>query len=48
MSVLKVIEIMGNSKESFEDTAQKVIIDAVETVEDIKSMQVRVEKNQVA
>ncbi len=53
MAVLKVIEILGNSTESFEDAVQNVITEAAKTVKDIKSvyikdMQVRVENNQVA
>ncbi len=50
MSVLKVVEILGNSTESFEDAVQNVITEASKTVKDIKSvyiqdMQVTVENN---
>ena len=53
MSVLKVIEILGNSTESFEDAVQNIISEASKTVRDIKSvyvqdMQVRVENNQIS
>ena len=53
MSVLKVIEILGNSTESFEDAVQNIITEASKTVKDIKSvyvqdMQVTVENNQIA
>lgn len=53
MSVLKVIEILGNSDTSFEDAVQNVINDVAKTVRDIKSvyiqdMQVTVENNQIA
>ena len=52
MSVLKVIEILGNSTVSFEDAVQNVINEASKTVQDIKSvyvqdMQVTVENNQI-
>ena len=52
MSVLKVIEILGNSTVSFEDAIQNVIAEASKTVQDIKSvyvqdMQVTVENNQI-
>ena len=52
MSVLKVIEILGNSKVSFEDAVKNVVSEASKTVKDIKSvyikdMQVTVNNNQV-
>ena len=52
MSVLKVIEVLGNSTESFEDAVQNVITEASKTVNNIKSvyvqdMQVTVENNQI-
>ncbi len=53
MSVLKVIEIMGNSTVSFEDAVQNVINEASKTVKNIKSvyikdMQVTVNNNKIA
>ena len=53
MSVLKVIEILGNSEESFEDAVQNVINEASKTVKDIKSVyvqdiQVTVDNNQIS
>ena len=53
MSVLKVIEILGNSTESFEDAVQNIITEASKTVKDIRSvyiqdMQVTVSDNQIA
>ncbi|ALM07759.1 dodecin [Sediminicola sp. YIK13] len=53
MSVLKVIEILGNSKTSFEDAVQNVITEASKSVKDIKSvyvqdMQVSVKDNKIA
>jgi len=53
MSVLKVIEILGNSTVSFEDAVQNVVNEASKTVKNIKSvyikdMQVRVSNNKVA
>lgn len=53
MSVLKVIEIMGNSTKSFEDAVQNVIEEASKTVKNIKSvyikdMQVTVSNNMIA
>jgi flavin-binding protein dodecin len=53
MSVLKVIEILGNSTVSFEDAVQNVINDTSKTVKNIKSvyiqdMQVTVNNNQIA
>jgi flavin-binding protein dodecin len=53
MSVLKVIEILGNSTVSFEDAVQKVIDEASKSVKNIKSvyikdMQVTVNNNKIA
>ena len=53
MSVLKVIEILGNSTVSFEDAIQNVIDEASKTVKNIKSvyvkdMQVVVENNKIS
>ncbi len=53
MSVLKVIEVLGNSTESFEDAVQNVIKEASKTVKNIKSvyvqdMQVSVKDNSIA
>ena len=52
MSVLKVIEILGNSKTSFEDAIQNVVKEASKTVKNIESVyvkdqQVKVKNNQV-
>ncbi len=52
MAVLKVIEIMGSSKKSFEDAIGNVVKEASKTVKNIKSvyvkdMQVTVDNNQV-
>ena len=52
MSVLKVIEVLGNSTVSFEDAVQKVINEASKTVKNIKSvyvkdMQVTVKGNKI-
>ena len=52
MSVLKVIEVLGNSTVSFEDAVNNVIKEASKTVKDIKSvyvneMQVTVNNNQI-
>ncbi|SNR59613.1 dodecin family protein [Lutibacter flavus] len=52
MSVLKVIEILGNSKVSFEDAVQNVINEASKSVKNIKSvylkdMQVTVNDNKI-
>lgn len=38
MSVLKVIELMGNSPVSFEDAVQNVVNEASKTVKNIKSV----------
>lgn len=53
MSVLKVIEILGNSTVSFEDAVQNIIKEASRTVKDIRSvyiqdMQVTVKDNKIA
>jgi len=53
MSVLKVIEVLGNSTESFEDAVKNVISEASKTVKNIKSvyvqdMQVSVKDNKIA
>ena len=53
MSVLKVIEILGNSTVSFEDAVQNIIDEASKSVKDIKSlyisdMQVTVTDNKIA
>jgi len=52
MSVLKVIEILGNSNVSFEDAVQNVINEVAKTVKNIKSvyiedMQVSVKNNKI-
>jgi len=52
MSVLKVIEILGNSTVSFEDAVQNVINEASKSVRNIKSvyiqdMSVAVSNNQI-
>ena len=52
MSVLKVIEILGNSTVSFEDAVQNVINEAAKSVKNIKSvyiqdMQVTVKDNKI-
>ena len=52
MSVLKVIEVLGNSTVSFEDAVNNVIKEASKTVKDIKSvyikdMQVTVDNNEI-
>ncbi|HLT33610.1 MAG TPA: dodecin family protein [Aquaticitalea sp.] len=41
MSVLKVIEIMANSNESWEDATRKAVKHASKTVKNIKSVYVR-------
>ncbi|MGB5553662.1 MAG: dodecin family protein [Flavobacteriaceae bacterium] len=53
MSVLKVIEILGNSTVSFEDAVKNVIKEASKSVKNIKSvylkdMQVKVDNNQIS
>jgi flavin-binding protein dodecin len=52
MSVLKVIEVLGNSTVSFEDAVKNVINEVSKTVKNIKSvyikdMQVKVNNNQI-
>jgi len=52
MSVLKVIEVLGNSAVSFEDAVNNVIKEASKTVKNIKSvyvkdMQVTVNNNEI-
>ena len=52
MSVLKVIEVLGNSKVSFEDAIKNVVTEASKTVKNIKSvyvkdMQVKVDNNHI-
>ena len=52
MSVLKVIELLGNSSESFEGAVESVIKEASKSVKNIKSvyvkeMQVVVENNKI-
>ncbi|HKL38602.1 MAG TPA: dodecin family protein [Bacteroidales bacterium] len=41
MSVLKVIEIMANSPESWEDAAQKAVDEATKSVKNIQSVWVK-------
>ena len=53
MSVLKVVEILGNSTISFEDAIQNVVEEASKTIRSIKSvyvkdMQVTVNSNKIA
>ncbi len=52
MSVLKVVEILGNSKVSWEDAVQQVVNEASKTIQNIKSvyiqdMQAMVKDNKV-
>jgi len=52
MAVLKVIEVLGNSKVSFEDALQNVVSEASKSVKNIKSvylkdMQVTVKDNEI-
>lgn len=52
MSVLKVIEVLGNSTISFEDAVNNVLKESSKTVKNIKSvyvkdMQVKVENNKI-
>ncbi|MBK5209450.1 MAG: dodecin domain-containing protein [Flavobacteriaceae bacterium] len=52
MSVLKVIEVLGNSTISFEDAVQNVVNEASKSVKNIKSvyikdMQVTVNSNKI-
>lgn len=53
MSVLKVIEVLGNSSISFEDAVKNIINEASKSVKNIKSvyvkeMQVTVNDNQIS
>ena len=53
MSVLKVVEILGNSKESWEDAVKQVLKEASKTIKNIKSvyiqdMQAMVKDNKVS
>ncbi|SNR69584.1 hypothetical protein SAMN06265371_10915 [Lutibacter agarilyticus] len=53
MSVLKVIEVLGNSTVSFEDAVQNVVNEASKSVKNIKSvyvkeMQVKVTNNKIS
>ncbi|SEL62848.1 hypothetical protein SAMN04488008_104375 [Maribacter orientalis] len=53
MSVLKVVELLGNSNKSFEDAVQQVVNEASKTIKDIKSvyvqdMQVTVKDNKIS
>lgn len=41
MAVLKVIEIMANSTESWEDATKKAVSEAAKTVKNIRSAHVR-------
>jgi len=41
MSVLKVVELLGNSKVSFEDAVQNVVDEAAKTIKNIKSVYVQ-------
>ena len=52
MSVLKVVEILGNSKVSWEDAVQQVVNEASKTIKNIKSVyiqdiQAMVENNKI-
>ena len=52
MSVLKVIEILANSSDSWDDAAQQAVNEASKSVKNIKSVYVnelnaRVENNQI-
>ena len=52
MSVLKVVEILGNSTVSWEDAVQQVVKEASKSIQNIKSvyvqdMQAMVENNKV-
>ncbi len=53
MSVLKVIEVMGNSTVSWEDAVQQVVNEASKSVKNIKSvyiqdMQAKIKDNKIA
>lgn len=41
MSVLKVVELLGNSKVSFEDAVDNIVKEASVTIKDIKSVYVK-------
>ena len=41
MSVLKVIEILGNSTKSFEDAVQNIVNESSKTVKNIKAVYVK-------
>lgn len=41
MSVLKVVEILGNSTVSFEDALTNIVTDASKTIRNIKSVYVK-------
>ncbi len=41
MSVLKVVEILGNSTKSWEDAVQQVVNEASKTIKNIKSVYVQ-------
>jgi len=52
MSVLKVIEILGNSDESFKDALQNIVKEVSKTVDGVKSvyvqdMQVTIKDNKI-
>ncbi|MCB0663182.1 MAG: dodecin domain-containing protein [Saprospiraceae bacterium] len=52
MAIIKVIEVMGNSKKGWEDAADGIVKEASKTVKNIKSlyineMSARVEKNKI-
>jgi flavin-binding protein dodecin len=53
MSVIKVMEVMANSRESWEDAAQNAVAEASETLSNIKSVYIKdqsaiVENNKIA
>ncbi len=41
MSVLKVVEILGNSTESWEDSVEQVVKEASKTIKNIKSVYIQ-------
>lgn len=41
MSVIKVIEVMANSRESWEDAAQNAVAEASETLQNIRSVYIK-------
>lgn len=52
MAIIKVIEVMGNSKKGWEDAADGIVKDASKTVKNIKSlyineMSARVDNNKI-